>query len=738
MNLNPRLFRGMLSALSPAGARGKLTILQFHRVPAQVDPLSPTEMGQVEFEKILDFFMSCTRILPLGEATRALARNKLPDRAVALTFDDGYAEWVDVISPVLRSRNLHATFFVTTEQLTGATMWHERINAAVRALPEQAAVLPYGFGSFADLRVFKHRARLALELQERFKYVPLAERNLAIAALEAQATVPLERPQSFDEASVRHLHNQGFDIGGHTIHHPILNQSDDAEALAEIGGSKERLEGIIGAPVTLFAYPNGRPLRDFSTRHVEMVKACGYHAAVITGGGVAQGSSDPFQLPRFTPWGNEPTRMALQVARNLLTRPALYSTDQPVTRKPSVLFVENGSGFGGAIVALQTLLTHLPAKEFDCHVVSNFPVGDFATLPPVRSHRVISDQFVNTRSLAQRIRALGQGRWVRALLFVTGRLDDLVNRLPYVTRLLVHALWVRPDIIHGNNEPASNREAMFVARLLNKGYVQHLRGPTTASRHTPWLLQQPAIFIPVSRWLGDELLKGGVASAQIRQIYDAVELSPSRAPANPARPSLRRELALEEDVVLVAMVGMLLAWKGQQQFIEAVSLLPQGAARVVFLVVGGTPERGDDEYASGLRAQVAQLGLQDRVRFTGHRSDLAELLPQINVVVSASIEPEPLGLVMLEAMVNGAVFVGPAHGAAIEVVTDGDNGFLFEPRSSASLAIKLGQAIEASQHPGALTDKARHAVLDCFSGQRCAGETMRVYQSLMYGAASHP
>lgn len=736
--MKPRLFRGMLSALSPAGAHSKLTILQFHRVPALVDPLSPSEMGQVQFERILDFFMSCTRILPLGEATRALARNTLPDRAVALTFDDGYAEWIDVISPVLRARNLPATFFVTTEQLTGATMWHERINAAVRALPDLGATLPYGFGSFSDLSQFNNRIRLALELQERFKYVPLQERSIAIQALEAQATTVLERPNPFDEASVRELHNQGFEIGGHTIHHPILNQSDDAEAMREIGGSKDRLEGIIGAPVTLFAYPNGRPLRDFSTRHVEMVKTCGYAGAVITGGGVAQAGTDPFQLPRFTPWGNDPTRMALQVARNLVTRPTLYSTRQPVQRKPTVLFVENGSGFGGAIVALQTLLTHLPADEFDYHVVSNFPVGDFAQLPSVRSHQVIGDQFVNTRLLAQRIRALGRGRWIRAILFVTGRLDDLVNRLPYVTRLLLHALRVRPDIIHGNNEPASNREAMFVARLLGKAYVQHLRGPTTASRHTPWLLQQPAIFIPVSRWLGDELLKGGVASAQIRQIYDAVELkaSPARLPS--ATPSLRQELGLADDVVLVAMVGMLLAWKGQDQFIDAVSQLAPGATKTAFLVVGGTPERGDVSYAQGLATQVAQQGLTDRVFFTGHRSDLAALLPQINVVVSASIEPEPLGLVMLEAMVNGAVFVGPAHGAATEVVTDGENGFLFEPRSAASMSLKLGQAIAASQHPGPLTEQARQTVLDWFSGRRCAGETMRVYQSLMYGVASHP
>lgn len=731
--------RALLTALAPGGARGKLTILQLHRIPAIVDPLSPNEMARDEFERFLDFLVSDTRVLSLADGIVALGRGKLPSRAVALTFDDGYAEWVDVVSPLLRNRSLHATFFVTTEQFSGPTMWHERINAAVKALPAIGAELPYGFTSFGDLSKFSNRIRLALEMHARFKYVPLDERIEAIEALEAQATSPLLLPQRFGEDGVRNLHNQGFEIGAHTVRHPILNESSNDDARDEIMGSKEQLEAVIGAKVKMFAYPNGRPIKDFMRRHVDMVKACGYSAAVITGGGAASKDTDLFQLPRFMPWGPGPNRMAVQMARNFATPAPSCEATEKQHRKTRVLFVENGAGFGGAIVALQTLLENLPTDQFEYDVVTNLPVGRFAQIPAVSSHRVISDQSIDTRDLSQRVSTWGAGRWVGLVLFLVGRLDDLVNRLPYLTKLTLHVWRLHPDIIHGNNEPASNREAMLVAKLMGKRYVQHVRGPTSASRHTPWLMHMPTMFITVSRWLADDLIKEGVPSSRIRHIYDAIDLVAIDAVKTRAagQNDLRAELGLQPDVVLVAMVGMLVGWKGQKQFIDAVSQIDVGPTQVAYLIVGGTPERSDPGYVKQLQEQVRAFGLQDRVIFTGKRSDMAQILPQINIVVSASTEPEPLGLVMLEAMTNGCTFVGPAFGAAPEVVEDGVNGYLFEPKSAESMAERLTRAITTLGTNSRMSSLAKEAVRTRFSGQRCALESSRVHRSVMDRGINH-
>lgn len=722
------LIHSFFSLMTGGGAGDKLTILQFHKVPQEYDPLVPGELLLDRFEQVLDFFTEHMNVLSLSDAIRAMANNRLPKRAVALTLDDGYAEWVDFVAPALRRRNLPATFYVTTQQLTGGALWHERIVSAVRALPERNAMLPVGFQNYSDLSAITTRARLALQLQERFKYLPLQERNDAIEQLECQAGQPLILPKAFDADSVRSLHSQGFEIGAHTVCHPILKQIGETEAKEEIGGCKETLEGIIGGKVLSFAYPNGLPSRDYSDRHVDLVRACGYQSAVVTGGGVADNTTDFYQLPRFTPWGPGPGRMALQIARNIRSRSRGEKLAASNTKPRRIMVVENGAGFGGAIIALQTLLENVSKEDGEFHVVTNLPVGHFETIPAVKSVTVIGDRLVNFRAFAQKINST---EWLvgrRGLLFLIGRLDDLINRLPYMTRLYFHALLVRPEILHGNNEPSSNREAMIVARLFRRPYVQHVRGAIASSLHTPWLLKAPDAFIPVSRWLAEELLTNGVPSSRIHQIYDAVDI-PLPA-AKQAVQNLRESLGLAADTVLVAMVGMLVAWKGQGLFIDAVSQMSKTKRDVAFLVIGGTPELGDSSYAESLQRQVQELGLSQQISFTGRRDDLKALLPQIDVVVSASTEPEPLGLVMLEAMVSGCIFVGPAHGAAVEVVTDGKNGFLFEPGSPSSLAEKLEQAIHQKQYGGFDRLNISREINDIFSGKRCGNSTCSIYQIL--------
>jgi hypothetical protein len=95
---------------------------------------------------------------------------------------------------------------------------------------------------------------------------------------------------------------------------------DDAAARSEIGRSREELQGWLKEPVTLFAYPNGKPGEDYGERDAAMVKALGFSAAVSTRWGAARRGSNPFELPRFTPWDATRMRFGLRLARNLLVR----------------------------------------------------------------------------------------------------------------------------------------------------------------------------------------------------------------------------------------------------------------------------------------------------------------------------------------------------------------------------------------------------------------------------------
>jgi glycosyltransferase involved in cell wall biosynthesis len=711
-------------------SRDRLSVFAFHAVP-MASPDVPAELTYRQFEHLLDFIGEHLDIIPLEAAVAGLKRGRLPKHAACITFDDGYPSWFEGVIPLLKRRNLHATFYITTGQFAGLPTWHERLAQAIAALTGPAISLPMlGLGP-QDISTLQERRSLYALLEGMLKYQPVDVRHELLKDLDTLAGVGSSGIDVLSVTQLRELAQAGFGVGAHTRTHPILALCDERTALTEIASVREELQALTGASIDSFAYPNGRPSMDYTPRHVHLVRAAGYTNAVTTAWGAASARTSPFEIPRFTPWGPDAGHMSLQVARNLLTRPKVIGSDSGVAPKRSVMMVENGSGFGGAVIALNTLLRATPASAASIHVVSNLPVADFSHCPAVRSSRVIHDRLINTRQLARRLELLPwPAMCKRPVYFALGRVDDLVNRLPYLIRLFHLALRLRPDIIHGNNEPASNREAMFVARLLGVPFVQHVRGAIDHLTDHDMLLNGPSSFIPVSRWLAAELLRRGVSAHRIRQIYDAVELPTHTGSHSTDAQSLRAQLGLPPSTRLVAMIGMLVPWKGQNLFLDAVACIPPDMP-VAFLIIGGTPEQGDVGYADQLREQVDKLALGQRVFILGKLEGLRALLPQLDVVVSASLLPEPLGLVMLEALAEGCAFVGPAHGAATEVIHSGVDGYLFEPGCASSLADQIIHALGASEVDTQQRKQAGMKAVLQFDAARCVEATQRVYDSVL-------
>ena len=311
--------RTLFNLASPAGPRGRLSILIFHRVVPVPDQLFPDEMHAGRFDALCRWLAGWFNVLPLDVAAARLQSGSLPARAACITFDDGYADNCQIAMPILRRHGLTASFFVSTGFLDGGRMWNDTIIESIRSCNQPFLDLaPLGLGlGMVNLASLHGRRDAIAQLIGCMKYRPVAERLALVAHLARLAKGRLPDDLMMTTDQVRTLYDSGMQIGAHTVSHPILARISDADARQEITDSKKVLEALVQAPIKLFAYPNGKPDNDYTATHAAMVRAAGFSAAVSTAPGVSSQLTDLFQIPRFSPWDHTRLRYGARLLHNL-------------------------------------------------------------------------------------------------------------------------------------------------------------------------------------------------------------------------------------------------------------------------------------------------------------------------------------------------------------------------------------------------------------------------------------
>lgn len=305
-----------LACNAAAGALSgrSFSVLIFHRVLPARDALQPSEPTAGEFAARMSWLKSCFNVVSLAQGVAGLRGGPLPPRAIAITFDDGYADNREIAAPILQRLGLPATFFVATGFLDGGRMFNDIVIETVRRAA-RLDLRDLGCGEHTLTEDASRRAAIRAIL-DHVKYQPLQAREALVEQIAARAGSPLPPSPMMTSEQVAELHRMGFDIGGHTVRHPILAEIDVDEARREIVAGRRRLEDITGAYVAHFAFPNGKPGRDYRRAHVALVREAGFDAAVSTARGVSRVGADLYQLPRFTPWDRADWRFGMRLARN--------------------------------------------------------------------------------------------------------------------------------------------------------------------------------------------------------------------------------------------------------------------------------------------------------------------------------------------------------------------------------------------------------------------------------------
>lgn len=300
--------------LSPPGGRGRLAVFCFHQVLDALDPLRRGEPDTVLFERDADVIASVFNVLSLPDAIERMQAGTLPAKAASITFDDGYANNYSNAAPILESRGLTATFFITGGAIENGIMWNDLVIESVARRKsdfDTAAIAALDGDEIQELP----DDRKVRTILDKLKYLPLDQRLDAATALY-EANVGGEPPRlMMRPEQIADLAARRFDIGAHTINHPILKQLSPDESRKEIEHSRDWVAAVTGRVPESFAYPNGRPGVDFDDRTCKQVAHAGYSLAVSTEWGVASRKDDRFGVPRVGPWWRQGYSLASGFAK---------------------------------------------------------------------------------------------------------------------------------------------------------------------------------------------------------------------------------------------------------------------------------------------------------------------------------------------------------------------------------------------------------------------------------------
>ena len=237
-----------------------------------------------------------------------------------------------------------------------------------------------------------------------------------------------------------------------------------------------------------------------------------------------------------------------------------------------------------------------------------------------------------------------------------------------------------------------------------------------------WLARSTDCIIANSEAVRQDLLaRGGLPPDKVVTIYNGVNFERFHAPRDPK--VRRQELGIADDCVLAGVVARVEPAKDHGTLLQAMSLIRDRVPQLHLVVVGG----GSEE--ERLRRMSRDLGIDDRVHFTGFRTDSAEWLQSVDFSVLSSVK-EGLSNSVIESMAAGRAIAATEVGGNAEVIVPEETGLLVEPRDTTGLANALARLAESSDLRAQFGAAGQRRVESLFAVAPMVANTERLYRSL--------
>jgi glycosyltransferase involved in cell wall biosynthesis len=396
-----------------------------------------------------------------------------------------------------------------------------------------------------------------------------------------------------------------------------------------------------------------------------------------------------------------------------------------------VLYVENSYGeMGGSLMSLLQLTRALAGRSSSDRRIEpcflflypNLLVDEFRAAGPVALLR---------EDYAGFGRAVALPRAVDAAL---ARLPHPIRRglgeiLPLARAVAREVRRLDADLVHANCRLGSNEYAILGALLARVPVVVHERLIYPVSPLTRPFAAAADVVIAISHAVAGSLARQGVRARRVEVVHNGIPLEElarfARRGRDPGAP------------LRVGMAGRVTRWKGQHVLVEAARRVAEKIPDARFHVAGESPP-GDGAYQAALRETIADLDLERRFVFHGNVKDVYAFMADMDLMVHCSVDPEPLGRVIQEAMALGKPVIAARGGAVEEICTADHDALVIEPGRPDLLASAIERLARDPALASRLGANARATMESRFDISRAAERISALYAETLARPARRP
>lgn len=396
--------------------------------------------------------------------------------------------------------------------------------------------------------------------------------------------------------------------------------------------------------------------------------------------------------------------------------------------KKTILYCEGNTDgtVGGSFYSLLYLTKGLDRDKYDPVVVFH---KEHALLPDYNKadvKTIIIPQYIP-------VNLVSDNKYISKINKILKIIQRPVNMVGYLFisshKLKSFLVKNKIDLLHLNNSVLRNNNWMIAAFRAGIPCITHERG---INNHYPFISRFLAgklnAIISISKSVTDVLKENGVKNKNIVTIYNGI--NPDEVIEKKSDQDVMKLLNIGNNTNVIGIIGNIREWKGQEIAVRAMRKIVDNYPNTVCLLIGDTAKE-DSNYKNKLDMIIKELGLESNIIFTVYIKNVPDYLNILQIVLHTSIEPEPFGRVLIEAMSLSKPLIASNEGAVPEIIENEKSGLTFSPGDYEQLADLVIKLLKDKENANSLGREGYKRLLDKFHIKVNVEKTQLLYDRIL-------